>query len=268
MTETPTAPATSLIKALRVLLALADSGEAGRGVTEVARALGLPKSAVHRLLVTFREYGFVQQAANHGRYTLGPTVARLGLRAAELLSPRVVARPYLEALASEVGETIFLGVLAQDQLLVVDKVEHARILRISPALGTVLPLQQTALGKLLLAYGAPAERERLLKNLAQGDANLRNERLQHSLRQELVAIAQRGFALSLEEWAADVCCLAAPVRNGHGVVVAALALAIPRSRMPSPPLHDPFAAESAALPYPTLLPALLATAERISLALP
>jgi IclR family KDG regulon transcriptional repressor len=267
MSEKSAAPATSLVKALQVLLALADSAE-GRGVTDVARALKLPKSAVHRLLVTFREYGFVQQAAGHGRYRLGPSVARLGLRAAEILTPRAVARPYLEALAHEVGETIFLGVLVQEHVLVVDKVEHARVLRISPTLGTMLPLQQTALGKLLLACCVPAEQERLLNRLVAADACPLNARQLFGLRQELMVIAQRGFALSVEEWAADICCFAAPIRDGRGAVVAALALALPRSRMPPPPLHDPFAAASSALPYPTVLPALLATAERISMALP
>jgi DNA-binding IclR family transcriptional regulator len=266
MPEKSAAQATSLVKAMRVLLALEESPQ-GRGVTDIARALDLPKSAVHRLLVTFREYGFVQQAADHGRYRLGPNVARLGLRAAEMLTPRAVARPYLEALAQEVGETIFLGVLVQECVLVVDKVEQARVLRISPALGTLLPLQQTALGKLLLACCAPAEQERLLNRLVSADAYPLNARQLHSLRQELAAIVQRGFALSLEEWASDICCFAAPIRNGRGEVVAALALALPRSRMP-PPLHDPFAAASSALPYPTLLPALLATAERISMAIP
>jgi DNA-binding IclR family transcriptional regulator len=132
----------------------------------------------------------------------------------------------------------------------------------------MLPLQQTALGKLLLAYCGPAEQERLLKSLVLADTRSHDAHQLYSLRQELAAIAQRGFAISLEEWAADICCLAAPIRNGRGAVVAALALALPHSRMPPPPRHDPFAAESSALPYPTLIPALLATAERISMAIP
>ena len=78
MSEKLAAPATSLVKALDVLLALEHSPE-GRGVTDIARALGLPKSAVHRLLVTFQACGFVQQQAETSRYTLGPVLARLGL---------------------------------------------------------------------------------------------------------------------------------------------------------------------------------------------
>ena len=103
MSEKPLAPATSLVKALHVLLALEQS-PAGRGVTDIARALGLPKSAVHRLLVTFQACGFVQQLSESSRYTLGPVLARLGLRAADLFTPRRVARPYMEALAHEVGD--------------------------------------------------------------------------------------------------------------------------------------------------------------------
>src|SRR5215471_6007926 len=164
MSEKLPAPATSLVKALHVLLALEQS-PAGRGVTDIARALGLPKSAVHRLLVTFQACGFVQQQPGSSRYTLGPVLARLGLRAADLFTPRRVARPHMEALAHEVGETIFLGILCEDSMLVVEKVEQNQILRISPELGTTLPLQQTALGQVWLAFCPAAQREALLATL-------------------------------------------------------------------------------------------------------
>jgi DNA-binding IclR family transcriptional regulator len=267
MKTTPAAQATSLVKALRVLLALEDCPE-GRGVTDIARALGLPKSAVHRLLSTFQAHGFVQQQPQNRRYTLGPTLARLGLRAADVFTPCRLAHPFLETLAREVGETVFLGVLQQASVVIVDKVEHGRVLRISPALGTALPLYQTALGKLLLAFSPPAQQERLLDTFPKPATVFAGERLPGGLRQELGAIVQQGFAVSLGEWEPDVCCLAVPVRDGRGEVIAALALALPRSRMPQPLRHDPFAGGTPALQYPTLLPALLTTAERISAALP
>ena len=106
MSDKLAAPATSLVKALDVLLALEDS-PAGRGVTDIARALGLPKSAVHRLLVTFQACGFVQQQPETSRYSLGPVLARLGLRAADLFTPRRVARPYMEALTREEGAAFY-----------------------------------------------------------------------------------------------------------------------------------------------------------------
>jgi DNA-binding IclR family transcriptional regulator len=258
--------ATSLIKALRVLLALEDS-PAGRGVTDMARALGLPKSAVHRLLVTFQEMGFVQQQ-DDSRYILGPALARLGLRAADMFTPRRVARPYLEALAQDIGETVFLGVLAQDQVLIVEKVEHGQVLRLSPALGTMLPLHRTALGKLLLAFCPAPQRAQYLHSVEiTADVRSRESGL-GVLQQELATIVQQDFAVSLEEWIPDVCCLAAPIRNRQGDVIAALALALPRSRVPAPQRHDPFAGGASTSQYPTLLPALRTAAERISAALP
>jgi IclR family acetate operon transcriptional repressor len=267
MSEKLAAPATSLVKALDVLLALEQSPE-GRGVTDIARALGLPKSAVHRLLVTFQACGFVQQQAQTSRYTLGPVLARLGLRAADLFTPRRVARPYMEALAHEVGETIFLGVLCEESVLIVEKVEHNQMLRISPELGTTLPLRQTALGQVWLAFCPAAQREARLATLLAPESVVPTERVLAGLRQELSAIAQQGFAASLETWMPDICCLAVPVWNRGHELVAALAVAAPRSRMPQPQRHDPFAHGAPALQYPTLLPALMRTAERISATIP
>jgi DNA-binding IclR family transcriptional regulator len=264
--KTSASLATSLVKALRVLCALEHSPE-GRGVTDIARALDLPKSAVHRLLATFQELGFVQQQPDN-RYILGPGLARLGLRAADMFTPRRVARPYLETLAQEIGETVFLGLLVQDQVLVVDKVEHGQVLRVSPALGTVLPLHRTALGKVLLAFRPTLERQQYLQTLAGANRVTSPEWGGRALQQELAAIVRQGFAVSLEEWTPDICCLAAPIRTTQGVVSAALALALPRSRMPQPQRHDPFAAGEAAAQYPMLLPALLTAAEQISAALP
>jgi IclR family KDG regulon transcriptional repressor len=266
MSKTSAPLATSLVKALRVLCALEDSPE-GRGVTDIARTLNLPKSAVHRLLATFQELGFVQQQ-HDSRYILGPGLARLGLRAADMFTPRRVARPYLETLAQEIGETVFLGLLVQDQVLVVDKVEHGQVLRVSPALGTVLPLHCTALGKVLLAFRPTPERQQYLQTLAGASSVTAPEWGGRALQQELAAIMHQGFAISLEEWTPDICCLAAPIHPHQGAVSAALALALPRSRMPQPQRHDPFAGGGAAAQYPTLLPALLTAAERISAALP
>ncbi len=260
MPESTTAQSTSLLKALRVLSTLEHAPE-GKGVSDIARELGLPKSAVHRLLVTFQAHGYVQQEPRRRHYRLGPTLARLGLRAAEQFVPREVARPFLETLAHDVGETVFLGVLAQHGVLVVDKVEHGHVLRVAPDLGTLLPLCQTALGKLLLAFCPLAEQTALLEACPTVPHR-------HDLPARLHAISQQGYAVAVGEWMPDLSCVAAPIRNGQGQVIASLAVAIPQSRMPAPQRHDPFAGGGTALPYPTLIPPVLTAAERISAALP
>jgi DNA-binding IclR family transcriptional regulator len=159
-------------------------------------------------------------------------------------------------------------VLCEDSVLVVEKVEHSQVLRISPELGTTLPLRQTALGQVWLAFCPMAQREALLATLVAPDSVIPAERVLAGLRQELSTIAQQGFAVSLEAWMPDLCCLAVPVWNRRHELVAALAVAVPRSRMPPPQRHDPFAHSAPTLQYPTLLPALLRTAAQISATIP
>jgi DNA-binding IclR family transcriptional regulator len=267
MSNKPAAQATSLVKALRVLLALADY-PAGRGVTDLARSLGLPKSAVHRLLATFEAHSFVQQQQQSSRYTLGPTLARLGLRAVDMCTPCRIARPYLEALAQEVDATVLLGTLIPEGVLVVEQVAGGQALRLAPAPGTVLPLQRTALGKLLLAFSPGTQREQLLESCREPVPGLPREQGLSGLRQELTAIVQQGFAVSLEEWTPDICGLAAPIRHRQAGVVAALALALPCRQLPQRQRHDPFASSAPAWPYAPWLQALHRTAERIAAALP
>ncbi len=263
MEEKAITQATSLVKALRVLTAL-EGYPAGRGVTDVARALDLPKSAVHRLLVTFQACGFVQQLPHGSRYALGATLARLGLRAVEACTPQAVARPYMEELAQQVNETIFLGILCEDSILVVDKVERSQGLRVSPAVGTTLPLQHTALGQVWLAFCPPAQCHKLLAGLVPPASAIPAEQLLAGFQHDLAVIAQQGFAVNIETWMPDLCCLAAPLRNSRAELVAALAISLPRSRMPQPQRHDPFTRSDPTLQYPTLLPALLHTAARLS----
>jgi DNA-binding IclR family transcriptional regulator len=152
-------------------------------------------------------------------------------------------------------------VLAPHGVLIVDKVEHGHVLRVAPDLGTVLPLGQTALGKVLLAFCPPAEQEALLGSCATCPPS-------PGFPARLRAIAQQGYAVAIGEWMPDLSCVAAPIRNGQGQVIAALALSVPQSRMPLPQRHDPFAGGGTALPYPSLIPPVIRAAERISAALP
>jgi DNA-binding IclR family transcriptional regulator len=185
-----------------------------------------------------------------------------------MLTPRRVARPALEALAQEVGETIFLGVLQESRLLIVDKVEYGQVLRISPALGTTLPLRQTALGQVWLACCPASQRQSLLAALLPDDLVGSPERWLASVEQELTTIRQQGFAVSMETWLPELCCLAAPIQDSSGEIMAALAIALPRSRMPQPQRHDPFTRGTLSSQYPTLVPPLLRTAAQIMAALP
>jgi hypothetical protein len=120
----------------------------------------------------------------------------------------------MEALAQEVGETIFLGVLCEESVLVVEKVEHNQVLRISPELGTTLPLRQTALGQVWLAFCTVPQRGALMAVVVGPVSVIPAERVLAGLRQELSAMAQQGFAVSLETWMPALCVWLCPYGTG------------------------------------------------------
>jgi DNA-binding IclR family transcriptional regulator len=234
---------TSIEKAVDILFHL-HGAAAPVGVTQLGRAVGLPKSSVHRLLASLARRGLVQQDAR-GHYEPGVGLVALGLGAQERDPLVVAARPVLESEAAATGETVFLVALRARRLFVLDKAEGTGVLRASPQVGSTVPVHATAVGKLYLAFGdAPLVRmplERFTDHTPVGAVEL----------ERAVACARRdGTATSREEWMPGLSVLAAPIIVRERMR-GALALGAPTPRLPAP-------AEGA------LLERVRAAAERIS----
>jgi DNA-binding IclR family transcriptional regulator len=213
-------------KAVDVLFHLA-AGPPGRGVSEIGRALGLPKSSTHRLLVALGRRGLVERD-ERGRYRPGIALVARGLGALEAEPIVLAARPVLEAEADVLDETVFLVAERAGRLVVMDKAEGTGFLRAAPRVGSVVPVHATAVGKLFLAFGVgvagPAGRlERFTPHTAR-DAR--------SLAREVARVAERGFAENREEWIPGLHVVAAPVRARERLL-AAVAVAAPAARMES-----------------------------------
>jgi IclR family acetate operon transcriptional repressor len=211
-------------KAVDVLFHLHAEG-APQGVTDIGRALGLPKSSAHRLLAALGRRGLVERDAR-GRYRPGIGLVALGLGALESEPVVVAARPVLEAAAHALGETCFLVAARAGRLVVLDKAEGTGFLRAAPRVGSNVPVHATAAGKLFLAFGdaaidLPAEpyeafAERTCKRPSELAAEVERART-------------RGFAENCEEWIPGLSVLAAPVRAGERLI-AAVAVAVPAQR--------------------------------------
>src|SRR5258706_7680946 len=153
----PMQPLTSIEKAVDVLFHLHGSA-VPVGVTQLGRAVGLPKSSVHRLLASLLSRGLVQQD-ERGCYEPGIGLVALGLGAQDRDPLVCAARPVLEAEAAATGETVFLVAARSGRLVVLDKAEGTGFLRASPQIGSTVPVHATAVGKLFLAFGgAPPRR--------------------------------------------------------------------------------------------------------------
>jgi DNA-binding IclR family transcriptional regulator len=209
-------------KALELLFHLHAHG-AARGLSEVARALGLPKSTAHRLLAALSRRGLVERDA-HGRYRPGIALVALGLGALEREPLVAAARPVLERAAEQLGETIFLSCARAGRLYVLDKQEGTGFLRAAPRVGSEIPPHATAIGKVFLAF-APDEVALPARLSRYTSATITDAA---ALAREVARVRERGMAELHDEWIPGLSGVAAPIRLG-GRLLGAIACAAPSS---------------------------------------
>ena len=233
--------------------------ETEMGVSDLSRRLKLHKNNAFRLLATLELAGYIQQSAETEMYRLGPRCLELGqayLRSYDLIDQ---ARPILEDVSREMGETAHLGCLAEDEVLHLDGILPKQLVLTGTRIGERTPLHCTALGKVFLAasldptIGIGKESESQDgKNPESGreisqSFVLRDRPLASftpltivdpmKLVDELRNVALKGYAIDLEEYASGLCCVAAPVRDATSQVVAALSLSGPSFRLSESTLH-------------------------------
>ncbi len=210
-------------KALELLFHLHEQPTA-RGVSELGRALQLPKSTAHRLLTSLSRRGLVERDAL-GRYRPGIALVALGLGVLEREPLVEASRPVLERTAETLGETIFLSGARAGRLYVLDKQEGTGFLRAAPRVGSEIPAHATAIGKCHLAF-APDELSCADSTLHRfTPATLVDEVL---LRREIERVRASGVATMRDEWIPGLAGVAAPIRLGERLL-GAIALAAPTS---------------------------------------
>jgi IclR family KDG regulon transcriptional repressor len=212
------AGAATVEKALDVLFHLHDAGTA-LGLSEIGRALDLPKSSCHRLLTSLLSREMVERD-DVGHYRPGLALLSLGLGAQGREPVVSAARPVLEAEVTELGETVFIVGMRRGKLRVLDKVEGMGFLRAAPGVGDLIPGDVTAVGKLYRVFGDPSEV--ILDAASMPDLIDRDE------------IEQRGYALNRDAWIAGLSVLGAPIwqqeAGSERRMVATLALAAASAR--------------------------------------
>lgn len=214
------------------LLETFGGGEPEQGVSAIAARLGIPKNNVFRILATLETRGYVEQDRRSERYRLAPGSLRLGLAMLEEAGLARQARPVLDALAAGTGETARLGVLRAHAAVYVAQGDLPdRGVQVVLPMGVPLPLHATAVGKALLAH-EPSEAEGLVAGRDPlAPYTPRTIRDPQGLAARLRAIASEGHAIDDGEYAAEVRCVAAPVRDYARRVVAAIGLSGPAARL-------------------------------------
>ena len=212
------------------VLALFDREHAEWGVREVAAKLKVAKSSAHDLMSSLAKLGFLNKTED-SRYRLGWRLVTLSETLLATTELRKEAHPVLEDLAAQYQETIHLAVLDDTQAVYVDKLEGRQAVRVElTSLGARLYAHCSALGKVLLAYQDEDEVKRIIQTAGLPrftDNTIINE---EELLQNLAKIRKQGFAYDLEEILPDLCCVAAPIYEFSGNVIAAISMSIPAFR--------------------------------------
>lgn len=199
-------------------------------INDIATELGVHPSTALRLLHTLRKHGFVREMDHH-LYRLGPATFRLGFRALEEIDIRSVALTVMHKLGEQTRETVHLGVLAGNDVVYVEKVEAKHPVRMYSRIGAVAPLHCTGVAKAILSALPAKERSRLLNSHELARFTDRTFTTQDGLEANLAESRERGYAMDDQEHEVGIHCVAAPILRGDGIVLGALSVSAPESRI-------------------------------------
>lgn len=204
--------APSVKKAFQILRLISDTGR-GLGISELAKSLGISKGTVHGVTSALEETGAIIRNPFNKRYNLGYTIVELGKKGLSKIPLREVSKRHMESLAVETDESVFLGILKDDHIFILDVVESNKELKITSPSGTKIPLSAGATGKLFLAYKKEKDTLRYLatKGLVKYTENTITD-IERYLK-EAKEIRKRGFAIDQEEYLQGVKAVAAIIKT-------------------------------------------------------
>ncbi len=210
-------------KALDVLDRVAQVGRPVR-FTELLADGGYPKATLYRFLQTLTHQGMLAYDPDRQTYNLGVRLVRLAHAAWAQSSIAPLARPYIDKLSAEVGETIHLAQLDLGQVLYVDKRNAQRPVEMFSQAGKVGPAYCTGVGKAMLAHLSEDELTRALERQSFHRFTEHTLDTPDKLLAELQAIRARGFAFDREEHEPGIICVAVPILTRAGRAMGALSI--------------------------------------------
>ncbi|SMR70895.1 transcriptional regulator, IclR family [Aliiroseovarius halocynthiae] len=222
--ETPAEAAGGTVgKALHVLDMVAEKGRPVR-FNDVLDGSPYPKATLYRLLQTLTTQGLLSYDEDRQTYAPGMRLVRLAHSAWRQSSLAPVARPFLDTLSSEVGETIHLAQIDRGQVLYVDKRNAAQPVEMFSQAGKIGPGYCTGVGKAMMAFLKPNEREQAVQNQSFYRHTEHTLTTSDALQAELGQIRVDGVAFDREEHEPGIICVAAPILSSNSRVIGALSI--------------------------------------------
>lgn len=221
----------SVERALSLLDRIADHPEKEHSLTELTTFLGVDKSSAFRLLSTLMAHDLVRQDEGRKTYRLGFGIFSLAAALRSQTKITELASPFLKRLALATKENAHLAVRSGTSAVFVDRERASKTIAANTDIGDAEELYCTAVGKCLISR-LDAQALRLLLAGAELVRYTENTIVDlDALAAELASVRARGYALDAEEYERNVVCLAAPVVDFEGVVLAAIGISGPKERM-------------------------------------
>ncbi|MBF9130335.1 IclR family transcriptional regulator [Plantactinospora sp. S1510] len=194
-------------------------------LTEASEVLGVHKSTALRILQTLETARFVRKTGT-GTYVFGSGLIELSELALDSMDLRQFGTAHLRQLQRHTGHTVHLAQLTGNEIIYVDKVDSPAFdsVQLPSRVGRAVSIYASAVGKVILAYLPRAERDRLLSHVVFEQYTGTTLADRDRLEAELANVVERGWAADNGEHDAYVMCVAAPIRDSRGQVIAALSI--------------------------------------------
>lgn len=218
----------SVMKVFGILQALGEDRD--HGITELAQRVMMSKSTVYRFLQTMKALGYVTQEGESEKYSLTLKLFELGAKALQNVDLIRSADVQMRELSRLTKETIHLGALEEDSIVYIHKIDSLYNLRMYSRIGRRNPLHTTAIGKVLLAWRDRAEVNEILKEVEFKRSTANTIVTREALLEVLDQVKAQGFGEDNEEQEEGLRCIAVPVFDRFGVVIAGLSISFPTIR--------------------------------------
>ena len=192
----------------------------------MAKMTALPKATLLRFLSSLISLGYVYRDSAD-QYHLTLKMFMVGSRSLSHIDLVSTAKPFAKKLSQELGETVHMGILEDDEAVYVLKEESSYTLRMYSRVGKIIPLYCTAIGKIFLSDMNEHEIENYFREVPLKPYTPKSIRTHHALIEELERTRVRGFSIDDEEHEEKVFCIGVPVRDYTGHIIAAMSVSWP-----------------------------------------
>lgn len=204
----------------------------GLGVTEIGKRLCLHKSTVHRLLSSMAERGYIQKIPGSGIYKMGLKLVELSSIYLSNVELKTEARPYMWDLATRMNLTTHLAILEGTDAVYIEKIDVVSSLRLYSQIGRRIPCYSSALGKSLLSGLSEGELAALLDKCSFKKHTGNTITTKSELIGQVKKVKLKGWSVDDEEYDQGIRCIAAPVLDYRGKVIAAISISGSSSALP------------------------------------